>query len=111
RKGIEMFRKVEVPVIGVVENMSTHVCSQCGHEEPVFGEGGGDAVARDYETELLGQLPLSMQIRQRSDEGTPVVRADPGSAAATTFLAIAARVRSAVESSQTAGPVIRILDD
>ena len=71
-----MFRKVEIPVLGVVENMSQHICSQCGHIEPIFGEGGGEAIADDYEVPLLGQLPLEIAIREQSDSGTPIVAAN-----------------------------------
>jgi ATP-binding protein involved in chromosome partitioning len=77
RKGLQMFRKVAVPVLGVVENMSTHICSNCGHEEHLFGAGGGAAMARDYEVELLGQLPLDLRIREQTDSGTPTVLAEP----------------------------------
>lgn len=77
RKGIEMFRKVEIPVLGIIENMSMHICSQCGHSEPIFGQGGGDSIAAKYDTRLLGQLPLSMSIREQSDSGTPMLLADP----------------------------------
>lgn len=77
KKGIEMFRKVNVPVIGVVENMSTHICSQCGHTEPLFGEGGGEKIADQYQTMLLGALPLSMMIREQVDSGKPTVIAEP----------------------------------
>ncbi|PIE25128.1 MAG: iron-sulfur cluster carrier protein ApbC [Neptuniibacter caesariensis] len=77
KKGIEMFRKVDIPVLGVVENMSTHICSQCGHAEAIFGDGGGAEIAELYETELLGQLPLALSIRQQVDLGTPSVVAEP----------------------------------
>ena len=73
-----MFQKVAVPVLGVVENMSTHVCSNCGHEEPIFGAGGGERMAQQYGVRLLGQLPLD-RIRKETDEGRPTVVADPGS--------------------------------
>ena len=111
RKGIEMFRKVEVPVIGIVENMSTHVCSSCGHTEAVFGTGGGEAVAREYETRLLGQLPLSLEIREQSDAGTPVVVASPDAPASQVFREIATRVNDFLRDSVNAAPVINILDD
>ncbi len=111
RKGVEMFRKVEVPVIGVVENMSLHVCSHCGHEEPIFGAGGGESVASDYETALLGQLPLTLQTREASDAGTPIVTAEPESASAKTFVEIAGKVAAFVASHQASAPVINILDD
>jgi len=77
RKALQMFRKLDVPVLGVVENMSTHVCSQCGHEEPLFGAGGGERMSRDYDIPLLGRLPLDIGIRQALDEGRPTVAADP----------------------------------
>ncbi|MDE0153352.1 MAG: iron-sulfur cluster carrier protein ApbC [Gammaproteobacteria bacterium] len=77
RKGLKMFRKVEVPVLGVVENMSLHICSQCGHEEPIFGTGGGESLARESDVELLGQLPLDRRIREETDSGKPTVVAEP----------------------------------
>jgi len=77
RKGLQMFRKVAVPVLGVIENMSTHICSQCGHEEPLFGSGGGARMAAEYDVELLGQLPLEIRIREQTDSGNPSVIADP----------------------------------
>ena len=73
RKALQMFRKVDVPVLGVVENMSTHVCSECGHEEPIFGSGGGQGMAQDYGIPLLGQLPLAMEIRASLDAGQPTM--------------------------------------
>ena len=77
KKGIEMFRKVEIPVLGVVENMSVHVCSECGHVEHLFGSGGGEAIAKQYGTKLLGALPLNLSIREQADSGNPTVAADP----------------------------------
>src|SRR5690606_25656146 len=76
KKGIEMFRKVNVPVLGVVENMATHICSNCGHEEHIFGAGGGERIAQEYQAELLGSLPLDLSIRQQADAGEPSVIAD-----------------------------------
>lgn len=73
KKGIEMFRKVNIPVLGIVENMSMHICSNCGHAEHIFGENGGQKIAEKYDTQLLGSLPLSTFIRVQSDAGTPVV--------------------------------------
>lgn len=92
KKGIEMFRKVEIPVLGVVENMATHVCSQCGHEEHVFGEGGGERIAREYATELLGALPLDLRIRQDADGGHPTVVADSEGELARRYREIARKV-------------------
>jgi ATP-binding protein involved in chromosome partitioning len=77
RKGFKMFEKVEVPVLGIVENMSTHICSNCGHEEHIFGDGGGVRMAEEYGVDLLGQLPLDLRIREEADGGKPTVVADP----------------------------------
>jgi ATP-binding protein involved in chromosome partitioning len=77
RKGFKMFEKVEVPVLGIVENMSTHICSNCGHEEHIFGSGGGGRMAEQYGVDLLGQLPLDIRIREETDSGKPTVVADP----------------------------------
>ena len=77
RKGLRMFQKVAIPVLGVVENMSTHVCSKCGHEEPIFGGGGGARMAAQYGVALLGALPLDIRIREETDAGRPTVVADP----------------------------------
>ena len=91
RKGLRMFQKVEVPVLGIVENMSTHVCSNCGHEEPIFGTGGGARMARQYGVLLLGQLPLDIRIRQETDEGHPSVVADPTGRIGTAYRDMARR--------------------
>ena len=77
RKGIEMFRKVDIPVLGVVENMSAFRCPECGHESAVFGAGGGSRIAAEFHTPLLAQLPLTMEIREQADGGTPTVVRDP----------------------------------
>jgi len=79
QKGIEMFRKVEIPVLGVIENMSMHICSECGHHDPLFGEGGGEKIANQYHTDLLGQLPLHRAIREQTDSGSPMVTTEPDS--------------------------------
>ena len=71
KKGIEMFLKVKIPVIGIIENMATHICSQCGAEEAIFGHGGGEQVAQQYQTQLLGSLPLDLTIREQGDNGNP----------------------------------------
>jgi len=92
RKGLQMFRKVSVPVLGIIENMSTHVCSHCGHEEPLFGTGGGQQLAEQYEVDLLGQLPLEIDIRLQTDSGSPTVVAAPDSAAAQAYLRAARRM-------------------
>lgn len=77
RKGLKMFEKVEIPILGIVENMSTHICSQCGFEEHIFGEGGGQQMANESNVNLLGSLPLEMGIRLQADSGKPTVIADP----------------------------------
>lgn len=92
RKGLQMFRKVSVPVLGIIENMSTHVCSQCGHEEPLFGSGGGQQMAATYDVDLLGQLPLEMGIRLQTDSGRPTVISDPDSSTADAYRRTARRM-------------------
>jgi ATP-binding protein involved in chromosome partitioning len=99
RKGLAMFRKVSVPVLGVIENMSTHVCSECGHEEPIFGAGGGEQMASDFSVEMLGQLPLDARIREQTDSGTPTVLIDPDSAAAAAYR-LAAQKMAAAQAGQ-----------
>jgi len=91
RKGLKMFEKVEVRVLGVVENMSVHVCSQCGHVEHVFGSGGGARMATQYGVQLLGELPLDIKIREDADGGAPTVIAEPGSARARAYFQMARR--------------------
>ena len=92
RKGLKMFEKVGIPIIGIVENMSTHICSSCGHEEHIFGEGGGDKMCKDYSTELLGSLPLDIRIREQTDAGRPTVVADPDGQVAEIYRSIARRI-------------------
>ena len=77
RKGLKMFEKVEIPVLGVVENMSTHICTKCGHEEHIFGDGGGLRMAEQYGVDFLGSIPLDISIREQTDNGKPTVVADP----------------------------------
>lgn len=96
RKGIEMFRKVDIPVLGIVENMSVHICSACGHEEALFGAGGGERIAAEYASELLGQLPLALAIREQTDAGRPTVVAEPDGAHARRYRAIARRLGAAL---------------
>ena len=92
RKGLQMFRKVDVPVLGVVENMAMHVCSQCGHTEPVFGENGGRELAAEFDLPTLGSLPLAMSIRQQTDAGKPTVISEPDGVAALEYQRIAHQV-------------------
>jgi ATP-binding protein involved in chromosome partitioning len=89
RKGLKMFEKVEVRVLGVVENMSMHVCSQCGHVEHVFGSGGGARMAAQYGVQLLGELPLDIRIREDADGGSPTVVADPSGACGQAYFRMA----------------------
>jgi len=92
RKGLKMFEKVGIKIIGIVENMSTHICSQCGHEEHIFGAGGGEKMCADYDTEFLGSLPLDIRIREQADSGKPTVVADPDGAIAKVYKQIARRI-------------------
>lgn len=92
KKGLKMFEKVGVPVLGLVENMSTHICSQCGHAEAIFGEGGAAKMAAQYGLAVLGQLPLDLAIRQDADQGLPTVAATPDGEVAAIYKAIARRV-------------------
>ncbi len=92
RKGLEMFRKVQVPVLGIVENMTTHICRHCGHEEDIFGAEGARNLAQACETEVLGKLPLSQSIRHYADQGQPIVIAEPESAIAQCYREIARQV-------------------
>ncbi|MGO2579802.1 MAG: iron-sulfur cluster carrier protein ApbC [Halomonas sp.] len=106
RKGIEMFRKVNVPVLGVVENMSLYHCENCGHEAAIFGAGGGDSIAQEYDTQVLGRLPLTLSIRELTDSGRPSVVSEPEGTVSQTFAAIAKKVAEAVNMSQNEGPTI-----
>jgi len=98
RKAYKMFEKVEIPVLGVIENMSTHVCSQCGHEEQIFGAGGGRRIAEEYGVEYLGELPLDARIRADVDAGRPTVVADPDGPIARIYKEIARRVAARVST-------------
>lgn len=92
RKGLKMFEKVGIPILGIVENMSIHICQNCGHEEHIFGQGGGVAMCQDYGVEFLGALPLELSIRQLADSGNPTVVGAPDSRAAEIYRQIARRV-------------------
>lgn len=96
RKGVKMFEKVGVPIVGVVENMAVHVCSQCGHAEHIFGQGGGQRMAQDYGLAYLGALPLDIDIRQQADGGRPSVVADPDGEVAGLYKDVARQVAVAV---------------
>jgi ATP-binding protein involved in chromosome partitioning len=92
RRGLKMFEKVNVPIIGIVENMSTHICSNCGHEEHIFGQGGADKMSIDYNSHLLGKLPLDISIREHLDNGTPSVSIDPNNNISKVYQSIAQKV-------------------
>ena len=107
RKGIEMFQKVEVPVLGLIENMAAHVCSGCGQVEPLFGEAGGEQLAEQYGVPVLGQIPLDRAIREHSDQGHPIVLADPEGAIAAVYQAAALKLTAALGQQQPApAPII-----
>jgi ATP-binding protein involved in chromosome partitioning len=112
RKGLRMFQKVEVPVLGVVENMSTHICSQCGHEEHVFGAGGGQRMAERYDVPLLAELPLDARIREQADGGGPTVVAEPESALGQAFIDMARRITARLTRQDAGGafPSITVED-
>jgi len=92
RKGLKMFEKVGIPILGVVENMSMHICSNCGHHEAIFGEGGGEKMCADFGVDFLGRLPLQLSIREQADAGTPTVVAEPDGPVAAIYKQIARKV-------------------
>jgi ATP-binding protein involved in chromosome partitioning len=100
RKGLKMFEKVGIPILGVVENMSFHVCPKCGHQSHIFGSGGAERMSKEYGTELLGQLPLDESIRSQADSGRPTVVSDPDGAAAEIYRRIARRCAVKIAESQ-----------
>ncbi|PWV65954.1 iron-sulfur cluster carrier protein ApbC [Plasticicumulans acidivorans] len=99
RKGLKMFEKVQVPILGIVENMSIHICSQCGHAEHIFGEGGGERMAAQYEVSFLGSLPLDIRIREETDSGCPTVAAEPDGTIAMMYRDIARRTAAKLSLS------------
>ncbi|UTW07121.1 iron-sulfur cluster carrier protein ApbC [Pseudomonas benzenivorans] len=112
KKGVEMFRKVHIPVLGVVENMAVHICSNCGHAEHLFGEGGGEKLAVQFGVDLLASMPLSMAIRQQSDGGKPTTIADPESQIAMLYQATARTVGARIaQGGQVVMPTIQVSDD
>jgi ATP-binding protein involved in chromosome partitioning len=114
KKGVEMFRKVNIPVLGVVENMAVHICSQCGHAEHLFGEGGGEKLASQYGVELLASLPLSILIREQADSGKPTAIAEPDSQIAMIYQELARQVGARLvlqAAASTAMPTISVSDD
>lgn len=106
RKSLRMFQKVEVPVLGLVENMAVHVCSQCGHAEHLFGQGGGQRMAAQYGVPLLGSLPLEIGIREQGDAGTPIFAARPASAVAAAYREVARNLVTALSQRPRAKPSI-----
>ena len=100
RKGLKMFEKVGIPILGIVENMSLHICSKCGHEEHIFGEGGGNRMGTDYNVEMLGSLPLDINIRQHADSGKPTVVSDPDGRVSEIYRQIARRVAVKIAEKQ-----------
>ena len=111
RRAIEMFEKVTVPVLGVVQNMATHVCTACGHEDPIFGSDGGIDLADEYNARLLANIPLTRRIREESDGGAPLVKAAPDSAEADAYRHAAAAVMEQLKSQDApATPTITMAD-
>ncbi|MCE1116543.1 MULTISPECIES: iron-sulfur cluster carrier protein ApbC [Pseudomonas] len=106
KKGVEMFRKVNIPVLGVVENMAVHICSNCGHAEHLFGEGGGEKLAAQYGVELLASLPLSMLIREQADSGKPTAIAEPESQIAMVYQELARQVGARIVLQEAAAPAM-----
>jgi len=104
RKGLRMFQKVAIPVLGIVENMSTHLCSRCGHAEPIFGEGGGQRLAAEHDVALLGQLPLDIRIREQTDGGRPSVVADPDGPLGRAWRDLARRTAARLSQSAAHAP-------
>ena len=96
RKALKMFEKVNVPILGIVENMSIHVCSNCGHQEHIFGEGGAARMCADYKVDLLGQLPLDIRIREQADSGRPTLVSDPDGSASQIYKEVARRAAAKI---------------
>ncbi len=111
-KGLQMFRKVAVPILGIVENMAMHVCTACGHEEHIFGAGGGEKMSRDYGVPVLGSLPLDVRIREQADSGRPTVVADPEGRLAGAYGRIARRAAAILAAGAGAAfPTLSVSDD
>jgi len=101
RKGLAMFKKTHVPVFGIVENMSTFVCPNCGHESHIFGHGGARETAAKLGTDFLGEIPLDIAIRETSDGGTPITARDPSGPQARAFIELAERVAAKLDAGDT----------
>jgi ATP-binding protein involved in chromosome partitioning len=100
KKGLKMFEKVGIPILGIVENMSTHICSNCGHEEHIFGTGGGERMSKEYGVPVLGHLPLDIAIREKTDAGQPTVISEPDSKIAEAYRSIARKVAISIAERQ-----------
>ena len=115
QKGIEMFRKVDVPILGIIENMAVHICSECGHQEHIFGAEGGQRIAAEYGVPLLASLPLALSIREQTDSGNPTVVAEPDSAVAALYRKAAEEIQAALGQVAQGGvhpfPEITVSDD
>ena len=108
RKGLNMFKRVEVPILGIVENMSYHVCTACGHREEIFDHGGARRTAEDLEAPFLGEIPLDLQIRTTSDGGTPIVASEPNSPHSAAYMDIARNIWEKISSGARKAPVISL---
>ena len=114
RRAIEMFNKVQVPVVGIVENMSVHVCKNCGHEEEIFGSGGGEKLASQYRTEVIGRLPLDIGVRERTDAGRPIVDSLPSGSAAQAYMQLSAKLDERISENLASGlaePIFSVTED
>ena len=113
KKAIEMFTKVDIPVLGVLENMSVHICPECGHHSHIFGSDGAAGLAADYDQVMLGQLPLDLEIRKLADAGNPSVADDPDSAVSAIYRDAARHMAARLweRSSQQSAPTINFSDD
>jgi ATP-binding protein involved in chromosome partitioning len=111
RRAVEMFNKVSVPVLGMIQNMATHVCSNCGHEDPIFGSEGGENLANEYDSRLLANIPLSRRIRETSDAGEPIVLAEPDNAGALAYRDAASVIMASLDkATRPAAPTISMTD-
>ena len=114
RRAIEMFKKVEVPIIGIVENMSVHICEKCGHEEEVFGSGGGVKLATEYKTEVIGRLPLNIGVREKTDAGKPIVQSLPSNPASKAYMQLSITLDERVSQNIASGiakPIFSVTED
>jgi ATP-binding protein involved in chromosome partitioning len=106
-RGVAMFRQLQIPILGVVENMSVFVCPECGDEDEIFGRGGGEMVARAADAPLLAKIPLDVRIREEGDRGRPIVLADPETGPAQAYLEVARALASRIGVAAAGRPVTR----